>query len=331
MQTRTAPLRAAFRRLAVRVAWLGVAVLISLGVAGIAAAMTRAPGTAARAELTWPGDAAARPVLAAAETSLRALQEEVAALGSLGRLAVTALSAADQDAINDAVAEGTVQLERVEAAVATYRTNLEAVPGIGTRDEVIRLSQDLRDRYDVLVATVRETDDLASDWRVLTQEALNAGRLSGLLQDHDRVAGEAVQAGSGAEYGRALQALDVASERLDAAGELRDALAERLDVTTLDRWLERNDAYDNALRELYGALRDSGGAVNQRVRDAVAAERAARERLPEDTRALVIIMAEVARGGLNQAVISIEETRGALGEALIALQGLSASPEIRSG
>jgi hypothetical protein len=52
------------------------------------------------------------------------------------------------------------------------------------------------------------------------------------------------------------------------------------------------------------------------VRKAFAAEQAARRQLPSDTRALVVIMSDLARGGLNQAVIAIEEARGALAAAL---------------
>ena len=51
------------------------------------------------------------------------------------------------------------------------------------------------------------------------------------------------------------------------------------------------------------------------VREAAARERAAKELLPPDARALVVILGDVARGGLNQAVIAIEEARGALLDA----------------
>ena len=42
---------------------------------------------------------------------------------------------------------------------------------------------------------------------------------------------------------------------------------------------------------------------------------APRRRCPPDARALVVILGDVARGGLNQAVIVIEEARGRLLEA----------------
>lgn len=313
------------RAVALRLGWLGAALGISLGAAGLATAMDRPGDSPARPELTWSGDTAAIPALAEAEAALQALDREVAALGSLGRLALQELTANDQEGIDDAITRGTAQLARVEAAVATFRAQLEAVPVIGEADEAMRLSQAVRDRYDLLVSTVRETNDLSRDWTVLTAETLNAGRLTALLLEHDRATGDAAQAGSSGDYAQALEALDLADARLASARAIRDDLESRVDVTTLDRWLERAAAYDAALRELYQALRESGGVVTDRVREAAAAELEARGRLPEDTRALVIVMADVAQGGLNGALIAIEETRAALGDALTALREL-ASP-----
>jgi hypothetical protein len=57
--------------------------------------------------------------------------------------------------------------------------------------------------------------------------------------------------------------------------------------------------------------------VTPDIRAAYDAEAAARERLPADTKGLVIILGEIARGGLNQAVIGIEEARSELDAALL--------------
>ena len=66
------------------------------------------------------------------------------------------------------------------------------------------------------------------------------------------------------------------------------------------------------------------------VRDAIAAERAAKERLPADSRGLILIMAEIGRGGMNHAVIAIEEARGALADGPGARDPASPSPAGRS-
>jgi hypothetical protein len=100
------------------------------------------------------------------------------------------------------------------------------------------------------------------------------------------------------------------------ARNLRDSLAATVDVTTLGQWLDLNGEYDAALRHLYQVILDSNGSVTPDVRAAYDAEAAARERLPSDTKGLVIILAEIGRGGLNQAVIGIEGARGELDAAL---------------
>jgi hypothetical protein len=100
------------------------------------------------------------------------------------------------------------------------------------------------------------------------------------------------------------------------ARALRDTLAKTVDVTTLDQWLDRNVAYDVALRKLYTSLRDSKGKVNKDVRDAIKGEQDAKARLPPDARGLILIMSDIGRGGMNDAVIAIEEARGKLGDAL---------------
>lgn len=89
-----------------------------------------------------------------------------------------------------------------------------------------------------------------------------------------------------------------------------------MDVTTLDEWLERSERYDRALRALYVAVIEADGRVTDAVREAAAAEAAAKARLPPDTRALVVIMAEIGRGGMTGAVSAIERAHADLVEAL---------------
>ena len=61
------------------------------------------------------------------------------------------------------------------------------------------------------------------------------------------------------------------------------------------------------------------------VRAAIDAERKAKDRLPPDSRGLIVIMSEIGRGGMNSAVIAIEETRGRLTDAL-AVPAASGAP-----
>jgi predicted sugar kinase len=125
-----------------------------------------------------------------------------------------------------------------------------------------------------------------------------------------------------------MSGLDRADLTIKAARALRDNLANTVDVTILDQWLDRNAAYDIALRDLYAAYSKLGSKVTKALRDAIAAEAAARSNLPPDTRGLVVIMAEIGRGGMTGAVIAIEEARGRLTAAIDAASsaGDAASP-----
>ena len=139
-----------------------------------------------------------------------------------------------------------------------------------------------------------------------------------MLDQHDTQVTEAAALGRAARYADAMARLDDADATIKASRALRNQLSNSVDVTVLDEWLDRNAAYDVALRELYVAYSRVGSVVTDALRDAIAAEAKARENLPPDTRGLVVIMAEIGRGGMNGAVIAIEEARGRLTAALAA-------------
>src|SRR4051794_35431583 len=72
------------RRASLTIAWLLIVAVVSVGGAGIVAAMANPPGTASRAELTMDGDAAANAALDKALTELQTLTGQVERLGELG-------------------------------------------------------------------------------------------------------------------------------------------------------------------------------------------------------------------------------------------------------
>ena len=168
--------------------------------------------------------------------------------------------------------------------------------------------------------------DLAQQVALATLGSISATRLSGLLARHDDLVVQAAARGRAARYDDAVTLLNQADATIAQARTLRDQLANTVDVTVLDQWLDRNADYDVALRNLYKALAKVGSRVTDAVRKAIAAERAAKDRLPPDTRGLVVIMAEIGRGGMNGAVISIEETRAKLIDAIAASGPASAEP-----
>jgi hypothetical protein len=134
--------------------------------------------------------------------------------------------------------------------------------------------------------------------------------------EHDRLVGQAIDRGRLAKYADAIKLIDQAEAELTTARGIRNQLVNTVDVTVLDEWIARNADYDVALRKLYDAISKVGNKVTPATRAAVKAEAAARARLPPDTRGLVVIMSEIGRGGMNGAVIAIEEARAKLADAI---------------
>jgi hypothetical protein len=97
-------------------------------------------------------------------------------------------------------------------------------------------------------------------------------------------------------------------------------------VTTLTQWIDRNDEYDAALERLIKATVAAKGKVTNELREAYLGEIRAHELLPSNTSGIVIILAEIGRGGLNEAVIGIEAARARLQAASDALAGDSGAP-----
>jgi hypothetical protein len=305
----------ALRALLIRLAWLAVAVLIALGAAGAVTAMQHTPGTPSRAELTWAGDRATEPALDAAAAELQVLADEVDTLGSTARQSLATVVTGEMGTLRDLIVEGTARLAIVDVQARRVEAALGIVPLMGSDPELV-VADDVRRRFDALAATTGMTAGLKAEWAAFTGRALDAATLTGLLTRHDQETADATKQGAAAHYTAALALLDRSDATIAEARMLAQRLGKDGNVSTLTTWLDRNAAYDTAVRDLYQSLVDAKGRVTDKVRAAFAAETQARANLPADTRALVVIMAEVAQGGLNQAVISIEEVRGSLAAAI---------------
>lgn len=302
------------RRTSVAVAWLTAALVVALGAAGIVAALDHLPDGAGRPELTWTADRALADDLDAVSVELLVLADAAGVLGGHGRTALSALVGRDSAGLVAALDAGAAQLDTVDAAAARVAARLATIPLAGP-DRAIRYSSVTLARYDAAAAALASVDPLRPAWERLTAGVVPATELTGHLLAHDQVAATAIQSGGAGKYAEAIARIDEATAELAAASTIRDRLAATVDVATLDEWLDRNGAYDDALRDLWDALRRSNGRVTTAVREAAARERAAAALLPPDARALVVILGDVARGGLNQAVIVIEEARGRLLDA----------------
>ncbi len=317
----------ALGRIVVAVAWLAVAILVALGGAGVASAMNRTPGTAGRPELTYAGDQAATPALDAATARLQALSDAVDGLGTAARSALTDLVGGDAAALSTTIDAGTAQLAQVRAARDALAASLAGVPYAGDGAD-LHLSAATQERHATLLKTPALTTRLEGDWAVLSARALAASSIPTLLAKHDDQTAAAAAQGSAGHYKQAIALLSTPVATLARVAAARDGLAKSADVSTLAAWIDRNAAYDAALLNLYTSLQNAKGRVTDAVRKAFAREQAARAQLPRDTRAIVVIMSDIAQGGLNQAVIDIEVARGALSAALDAQQppGPGASP-----
>jgi hypothetical protein len=308
------------QRVVLAVIWLLIAAIISVGGAGLVAAMANPPGTPARAELTYEGDLAAQPGLDRAQAELTDLAKDVARLGELGRGALTALVTSDFATLDASVAEGQTLAHGIEDRSAQIREQLLILPGSGPNEALV-WSPETRQRRDVALTAVQVTGGLQAAWIRLGAGSATANRLTVLLTDHDRIAGQAAATGRSGKYAAALQTLAQAVAKITEAKTLRDALAKAMDVSTLTQWLDRNEAYDAALAHLYQATIAAKGKITNDLKQAAIDERRAHDLLPANTTGLVIILAEIGRGGLNQAVIGIEQARAKLQAAVDELAG----------
>jgi hypothetical protein len=313
-------------RATITVVWLLIVAVISVGAAGLVAAMAHQPGTPARAELTLDGDAAVQPGLDAAQARLVDLAKDVDQLGELGRAALAAMVASDFTALDSVVADGQTLAHSIEVRSAQIRESIALLPGTGPSEE-LTWSPETRQRRDQARAAADATGGLEILWSRLASGSVTAARLTKLLVDHDTVAGQAAALGRKGRYADGLTQLTQADGIIADARTMRDGLANTVDVSTLTQWLDRNAEYDTALRKLFQALIDSKLKVTAAVKQAFADERKAHDLLPANTSGLVIILAEIGRGGLNQAVIGIEETRAGLQAAVDRLTTAPAGPD----
>ena len=305
------------RRSLATLGWLVAAVVIALGSAGIAGGLDHPPASGARPELTYGADRLVAPILDASTADLRALSDQVDVLAGEGRQALSALVSGDTSGLKAAIGAGEAKVGTIATAARALRARLAALPAIDAA-AAARFGPSTLERYATLIAALPAVDTLGDEWTRLAAGSVPAAELTTYLAAHDRIAGQAVQLGAAGRYADAIRTLARATAELAAARIVRDQLATRIDTSTLDTWIDRNATYDTAATDLWAAIVASPTRVTPAARAAAAREEAARALLPTNTSALVVILGDVAQGGLNQAVIAIEDARGRLLDALAA-------------
>jgi hypothetical protein len=292
-------------------------IAIALGAAGVVAGLdTPAADGSDRTGRTAAGDAAVIRALTPIEGELRGVGDQIRGLTAQARGVLAAISANDMTLADTAVATGTPIVNDIDTNVDAIRQSLAEVPLVNGPEAAYAVSPAIRDRYSNDLEGVDATKDVSADWTRLTVGSISASRLSTLLANHDGAVAAAAERGRAGAWEAALSHLDDADEAITSARALRDKLAASVDVSTLDAWLERSSDYDKALRALYTALRDSKGVVNEAVRKAGRDEEAAKERLPPDTKALVLIMGEIGQSGMTDSAVAIEQAASDIDEAL---------------
>jgi len=301
--------------LARTIAWVVVAAALALGGAGLIGQLSHPPGGPSRAELTYAADATLKAGLDGTSDGLRAVRAQVDQLASDARAALEAVGGADATTIRAALARGEKTATKIVGSVEAIRADVQNLPGDGP-NAAIEYSNDLLARRASTFAALDAAEDLVQRWKAVTDRSSRAAELTIALDERrlEQPVGE--HEGRAAQYQQAIATLNHALDLLNQAQVLRAELLTSADQTVLDEWVARHRKYDEALMTLYQVLLDTGGVVTHDVEVAYHEENIARAELPTDSRALIVIVAEIARGDMNQAVVAIEDARGRISEAL---------------
>ena len=295
--------------------WTVLLAVLAASGAGLADGMWHAPGTAARAELTWAGDAAVGRRLDVATEELKRIAADVDELATTAKTALVEVSSTDPARLNEALKAGAEVAAAIDSATLDLRTALIGLPGDGP-NAALEFSNPTLVRRASILAAIDAASGLASRWTQVQNRAADASQLIALIATHDATVLRAAAKGVARAYGEAAAILDGAVLTVSDIRSLRVRLIASSDSTVLDEWIQRNLTYDLALKALYSALVTSNGEVTVTVQSARRDEQAAFEQLQPDRRTIVVIVSEVSRGGLTQAVLSIEDARGRIDDAL---------------
>jgi hypothetical protein len=304
------------RRLARGIAWTVLLALLAVSGAGLVGETFHAPGGPARAELTWHGDSEIGAQLDTASQQLAAIAADVGALAQHAKTALGEVTSADPSRLRAALEEGGLVAARIDAQTKALRASLVGLPGDGPTAAIDYSNATLVRRAAILAAT-DAAGSVASEWQAVTGRAVDAAQVTSLISQHDQTVLSAAQQGVAEKYAAAIPILDEALALIDQIHDLRVRLIAGTEDTVLDEWIQRNTAYVQALKKLYAALvKSKGDPLALDVQVANREVKIAQANLPPDRRTIIVIVSEVARGGLTQAVIAIEDAHGRIDDAL---------------
>lgn len=305
------------RRLARGAAWTILLALLAVSGAGLVGETFHVPGSPARAELTWVGDTTIGAQLDAATAQLSVVAADVTELARHAKSALAEVTSTDPTRLRAALEQGGLVAARIDTATKALRTSLVGLPGDGPT-AAIDYSNATLVRRAAILAAIDAASGMAAEWQSVTGRAVDAAQVTSLISRHDLTVLSAAQEGVAGRYAAAIPILDEALLTIDQVRDLRVRLIAGTEETVLDEWMQRNTAYDKALQALYAALvKSKGNPLAAEVQSAKREVDIAFAALPPDRRTILVIVSEVARGGLTQAVLAIEEAHGRIDEALV--------------
>ncbi|HET9851660.1 MAG TPA: hypothetical protein VFP56_04030 [Candidatus Limnocylindrales bacterium] len=305
-------------------AWGGLLAVLAASGAGLVGLAWHPPGSPARAELTAQGDAGLDARLVAARADLEQVAADLQDLAEEAKTALASVASADASLLAASLERGDALAASIEARARTLRESLDDLPG-DEPDAAMRYSNPVLVRRAATLAAIQAATGLAGSWQAVAARASETSRLTALITAHDTTVVNGIQHGLNSEFKNAVETIDEALAVMKTIDDLRARLV-AADDTVLDEWIRRTKAYDVALQHLYAALVKSKGRVTVVVQSARREERDAYAELPPDRRTILVIISEVTRNGLTQAVIAIDEASGRLDEALADVAEASAAP-----
>jgi hypothetical protein len=167
------PMTRFLQRAALAVVWLLIVAVVSVGAAGLVAAMANQPATAALDHI---------------QGELSDLAKDVERLGELGRGALTAMVSSDFATLDAAVADGQTLARSIDTRSAQIKEEISLLPGTGANEPLV-WSPETSARRDIALTAVTSTGGLEAAWSRLAAGSTVAIRLTALLSDHDTTGG----------------------------------------------------------------------------------------------------------------------------------------------
>jgi hypothetical protein len=155
-------------RVARRIWWSGVLVVVAMGGAGLAVAADRPHNPVQRPELILRADGAAQPHIQAIAAQLAQTHADVAALSQAGREVLAQFLAQDQPGLEQAFADGDRSAAEIAADAQTLREMISRADADISR---WRLGADTRATLDQFDAAVDSVAALPDRWQALSQAA----------------------------------------------------------------------------------------------------------------------------------------------------------------